>query len=85
MFSIIPKTNLNFLVTFILSSASTLNLDQCKILSFGKQFKIQDAMKQSPRLPVKFTRSSLGLDGDVFCTADTGCWLENGLFAEGGG
>ena len=39
MFSNLPKTNLNFSVTFILSSANSLNLDQSKILSFGKKNK----------------------------------------------
>ena len=37
MFSTIPKTIFNILVTFILSSACALNLDLCKILSFGKE------------------------------------------------
>ena len=32
----ILKTNFNILVTFMLSSANALNLDQSKILSFGK-------------------------------------------------
>ena len=36
MFSSLPKTNFNSLLTFILSSANTLNLDQLKILSFCK-------------------------------------------------
>ena len=35
LFSILPKTNFNFSNTSILSSASALNLDQFKILSFG--------------------------------------------------
>ena len=34
--STIPKTNINFLVIFILSSASALNLANSKILLFGK-------------------------------------------------
>ena len=38
MFSSIPKTNFNFLVTFILSSAIAFNFDQSKIL-FGKELK----------------------------------------------
>ena len=33
-FPTLPKTNFNFLVTFILSSANAFNLDQPKILSF---------------------------------------------------
>ena len=37
MFSIIPETNCNFLVIFILSTASSLNSDWSKILSFGKK------------------------------------------------
>ena len=36
MFATIPKTDFNFLVIFILSSASALNLYQSKIFSFGK-------------------------------------------------
>ena len=40
MFSILSKTNLNFWVIFILSSAKALNLDQSKILSFGKELNI---------------------------------------------
>ena len=39
MFSTLPKTNVNFSFTFILSSANAFNLDQSKILSFGKEFK----------------------------------------------
>ena len=35
-FSTLPKTIFNYSVTFILSSAYTLNLDQSKILSIGK-------------------------------------------------
>ena len=37
MFSTLPNTNFNFLVTFILSSAKALNLDQSKTLLFGKE------------------------------------------------
>ena len=36
MFSTLPKTNFYFSVTFILSSANAFNLEQSKILSFGK-------------------------------------------------
>ena len=36
MFSTLPKRNFHFLATYILSSVNTLNLDQSKILSFGK-------------------------------------------------
>ena len=35
----IHKTNFNFSVTLILSSANAFNLDQPKILSFGKEIK----------------------------------------------
>ena len=35
-FTPFPKTNFNFLVTFIVLSANALNLDQSKILSFDK-------------------------------------------------
>ena len=37
MFSTLPKTNFNLLVTFILSSANAFNLDRCNILSYGNQ------------------------------------------------
>ena len=37
MFSTLPKTNFNFSLTFILSSANALNLDQSQISSFGKE------------------------------------------------
>ena len=40
MFSTLPRTNLKCcLVTSVLSSSNTLNLDWCKILSFGKELK----------------------------------------------
>ena len=35
-FSTLPKTNINFLDTSILSSANALNLDRSKTLLFGK-------------------------------------------------
>ena len=41
MFSTNPKTNFNFSVTFILSSADAFNLDQSKILLFGKELMVQ--------------------------------------------
>ena len=37
MFSTLLKTNFNFSVTFILSSANAFNLNQSKNLSFGKE------------------------------------------------
>ena len=37
MFSSLPKTNVNFLVTPTLSSANAFNLDQSKTLLFGKE------------------------------------------------
>ena len=42
MFSTLPKTNFDFLFKFILSSANAFNLDQSKILSFGKQLTISN-------------------------------------------
>ena len=39
MFSTLPKTNFNFSVTLILSSASDFNLDLSKNLTFGKGLK----------------------------------------------
>ena len=41
MFSTVPKTNFNFSVRIILSSAYAFNLDQSKILSFGKKLGSQ--------------------------------------------
>ena len=41
MFSTLPETNFNVSVRFILSSASALNLDQSKNLSFGKKLIIK--------------------------------------------
>ena len=38
MFSTHPKTYFSFLIAFKLSSANAFNLDQSKILSFGKEF-----------------------------------------------
>ena len=40
MFSTLPKTNFNFLVTFNLSSANGFSLDQSKILLFGKALRL---------------------------------------------
>ena len=37
MFSILPKPNFTFSFTFFLSSANAFNLDQSKILLFGKE------------------------------------------------
>ena len=37
MFSILPISNFKFLESFILSSADAFNLDQSRILSFGKE------------------------------------------------
>ena len=39
MFSSLPRTNFNFEVTFILSSANTLNFDKSKCLLFGLELK----------------------------------------------
>ena len=36
MFSTLPKTNFDFLIEFILSVANVFNLNQFKILLFGK-------------------------------------------------
>ena len=33
----LPNANINFRVTFILSSANVLELDKSKVLSFGKE------------------------------------------------
>ena len=40
MFSILSKTKIIILSTFILSSANAFSLDQSKILLFGKELKI---------------------------------------------
>ena len=39
MFFTLSKTNFSFSARFILSSASAFNLDQSKILSFGKELR----------------------------------------------
>ena len=44
MFSTLPKTNLNFSVRFILSSASAFNLDQSKNLAFRKELTIHQML-----------------------------------------
>ena len=61
MFSIGPKTNFNFSVIFILSSASALNLDQFKNLSFGKELKNLKLVKGSANHLVK--KNIRALDG----------------------
>ena len=40
MFSTLTITNFNFSVSFILSTANAFNLDQSKILSFGKELNM---------------------------------------------
>ena len=40
MFSTLLKTNFNFLITFILLSASSFNLDSSKVLLFGKELRV---------------------------------------------
>ena len=45
MFPTFPKTNFNFSFTFILSSANAFNLDQSKILSFGKGLSLYQTTK----------------------------------------
>ena len=43
MLSTLPKANFKFSVTFILSSANYFNLDQSKILSFGRELTLSHA------------------------------------------
>ena len=50
MFSILPKTYFNFSFTFILSSANALNLDQSKILLFGKDLVKSNSLPHNPDL-----------------------------------
>ena len=45
MFSTVPKTNFNFSVTFILLSANAFNLEESKILTFGKRVKHKQLKK----------------------------------------
>ena len=54
MFSTLPKTNIINLAYFILSSANALNLDQSRILSFGKAL-----ITENNPLPVFVQRSTL--------------------------
>ena len=47
MFSNLSKTNFKFWVTFILSSANALNLDQSKLLLFGKELRHVHSIRHS--------------------------------------
>ena len=79
MFSTLHRTKFNFSVTFIVSSASAFNLDQCKILSFGKEFNQFSVTLQSMRKlwTVPYERaephSSVGSVADL---RTGGCWFD---------
>ena len=66
MFSNLPTTNFNFLVTLILSSANTLNWDRSDILSFGSELKDIFVWIQFSTLPVQKSKC---ITGAVYSTA----------------
>ena len=47
MFSSLPETNFDSLVTFILSSTNAFNLDQSKILLFAKELNIINSLSHA--------------------------------------
>ena len=66
MFSNLPSTNFNFLVTLILSSANTLNWDKSEILSFGSDLKDIFVWIQFSTSPVQKPKC---ITGAVYSTA----------------
>ena len=66
MFSNLPTTNFNFLVTLILSSANTLNWDKSEILSFGSELKDIFVWIQFSTSPVQNPKC---ITGAVYSTA----------------
>ena len=46
MFSTLPKTDFNFSITFILSSANVLSFDQPKSLFFGNGLTLYQTMRK---------------------------------------
>ena len=63
MFSTLSKTNFSFSVTFTLSSANAVNLDQSKILSFGKELMIKIRLSMFIKFPILliFTEIVMGV------------------------
>ena len=66
MFSNLPTTNFNFLVTLVLSSANTLNWDKSEILSFGSELKDIFIWIQFSTSPVQKPKC---ITGAVYSTA----------------
>ena len=66
MFSNLPTTNFNFLVTLILSSANTLNWYKSEILSFGSELKDISVWIQFSTSPVQKPKC---ITGAVYSTA----------------
>ena len=66
MFSNLPTTNFNFLVTLILSSANTLNWDKSEILSFSSELKDIFVWIQFSTSPVQKPEC---ITGTVYSTA----------------
>ena len=66
MFSNLPTTNFNFLVTLIMSSANTLNLEKSEILSFGSELKDMFVWIQFSTSPVLKPKC---ITGAVYSTA----------------
>ena len=54
VFSTLPKTNFNFSVIFILSSAIALKLDQSRNLSFGKELNMNHGLKEGGLNPFPY-------------------------------
>ena len=61
MFSSLPETNFNSIVTFILSSANALNLDLSKILPFGTELTMLSEYRPKPQ----FMESNLDLSPNL--------------------
>ena len=67
MFSTLPKTNFNFAVTFILSSASAFNLDQTEILWYDRVNPLPDM----PILGPSNSAASETMMSKIWTTGDT--------------
>ena len=66
MFSNLPTTNFNFLLTLILLSANTLNWDKSEMLTFGSELKDIFVWIQFSKSPVQKPKC---ITGAVYSTA----------------
>ena len=73
MFSIHPITNFIFSVPFILSSANAFNLEQSKILSFGKELRILLVGKKFKSFPEKKKFNLPNLKKKKVCKQEIEC------------